>query len=120
MSEQSYYSHRLKLAILEQGLKRPQYEVWNIASLENVIQAIRGKYGPKGNEIGIQLAENFYSWYIGKTYGTWEYIYSYVSETESGEDKKSFPSSSEIRKMIDNAKDEYARKHDSEEEIDEI
>jgi hypothetical protein len=102
---------RLKLAILEHGLKYPQYEVWNTASLSNALNAIKGKYGSKGHNLGIQLCEGFLSWYIGKTFGLWEYVTSYVSSTETGNVKKEFPSSVEIRKQIDDAINEYNENH---------
>lgn len=108
MSNEKYNSNQLKLVILEVGLKNPQYDIWNIASLNNAIDAIRGKYGPKGHELGIQLCEGFLNWYIRKSSGLWKYLYSYVSNTENDNDNDTiFLQPSEIRKMIEDANAEY-------------
>ena len=91
------------LSDLTETLKNPQFEKWNTTSLGHVLIAIEGQNGSKAHDIALQLAENFYSWFLGPTNGEWKKSYSYNPCLEA------FPHSSKIREMIDSANVKYKK-----------
>jgi hypothetical protein len=87
-------------AQLQESLDNPQFEKWNTTSLSHILIAAEGVNGPEVRVIALELAEKFYQWFLGPTNGTWEYAFTYVPENGL----EAFPHSSEIRKMIDEAR----------------
>lgn len=96
-------SDELVIAQLEESLPNPQYERWNTTSLSHMIIAIEGTNGPKAHDLALELANGFYNWYLGPSNGAWEYVSSYTPKHSL----EPFPSSTEIREMIDDAQAEY-------------
>jgi hypothetical protein len=95
------------IAQLKEALENPQYEKWNTTSLSHMIIAIEGTNGAEAHDLGLQLAEGFLEWFLGSTNGAWEMVQTYIPK--SGFEQ--FPHSTEIRMMIDDAKDVYEKNH---------
>lgn len=105
----SQLSDETILTQLTEALKNPEYEKWNTTSLSHICIAIEGANGKEAHDLGVQLAEGFYTWFLGSTNGVWESLYRYQPATGL----EPFPHSSEIRKMIDDAKALYEKDYPS-------
>lgn len=84
---------------LQELIKNPQFEEWNTTSLHHVLLMIKGVNGKVAHELAIELAEMFYSWFMGKTRGIWQLF----SEYEPPCGVEPFPHSTDIRIMIDDS-----------------
>lgn len=93
---------------LRNALENPEFEIWNTTSLSHVLLAVRGLDGSEAHELGCQLIEQFYDWFLGKTNGYWEYFTNYFPSHGF----EPFPTIKEIRQMIDEAYEFYEKHHD--------
>jgi hypothetical protein len=85
---------------LQKALDNPEFEAWNTSSFHHVILTIYGLDGEKAHYLGIQLAEKFYTWFMGPFgRGFWQYVTKYHPRNGL----VPFPHSTELRKMIDDA-----------------
>ena len=85
---------------LQESLDNPQFEKWNTTSLSHILIAAEGENGPEARAIALELAEKFYNWFLGPSNGAWQYVLTYTPNSGL----EPFPHSSEIRKMIDEAR----------------
>jgi hypothetical protein len=85
---------------LQESLDNPEFEKWSTTSLSHVLIAAEGTNGPEARVLALELAENFYAWFLGQTNGAWQVLSSYTPNSGL----EPFPHSSEIRRMIDDAR----------------
>lgn len=97
---------------LKRTLDDCKFDEWNTTSLSHILLAVRGLDGPKAHELANELAEKFYKWFVGNSWGMWQLFYSYQPRTGL----EPFPSSSKIREMIDDANSFYAQHKDKSKE----
>ena len=104
-------SNENALLELQEIIKNSQFEKWNPASLNHVLLFICGLNGKECHDLGCELAEMFFKWYLGYTYGLWQVFFTYSKSIFL------FPHSSVIREQINSAKQFYdTNKHKSCEE----
>lgn len=93
---------------LTEAIQNPNFDAWNTTSLHHVYLAIYGLNGGHAHELGLQLAEQFYQWYLGSTNGYWQWFTGYMPKNGFEE----FGHSSKIRQNIDKAKEFYKKNKD--------
>ena len=81
---------------LKEILENPEFERWNTTSLGHILLSIHGLDGDAVHDLANQLAEKFYTWYLGNTRGIWQKFSRYTPP--HGLDP--FPHSTIIRKSI--------------------
>ena len=97
---------------LKNALSDPQFHQWNTTSFNHIKLAIMGLNGEECHDLAVQLAEQFYVWFLGPTNGLWQHFYSYNPCLES------FPHSDVIREDINDAINFYeANKGTTKEEL---
>ena len=95
----SKLSDETVLGQLTHSLKNPNFDQWNTTSLGHVLISASGKNGEEARKVAIQLAEEFYKWYVGPSNGIWELFGAY--RPHSG--LVAFPPIKEVRRLIDEA-----------------
>lgn len=94
-------SDEIVISQLKCELDDPKFEDYNTTSLNHILLCIFGFNGEEAHNLANELAERFYEWFLGKTYGIWQYFYLYKPGSEV------FPHSNQIRSDIIKANEFY-------------
>lgn len=94
------------IASLRDGIANPEYEKWNTTSFGHTLISVKGVDGLDAQALAKELIEGFYRWFLGRTWGLWQYFYRYNPCLQY------FPHSAVLRANIDEAESFYRTHED--------
>jgi hypothetical protein len=101
--ESLYPDNDTLLIELNKYITYPQFSIWTTTSLSHILFTVSGLNGENCHDLGNEIVEMFYKWYLGKTNGLWQLFITCFPKNRVSP----FPHSSKIREQINDANKFY-------------